>query len=134
MNEYPKRILVCGGRDYTNRSLVAKTLYELLSDCTQDEATWMPPKGTVIIHGGANGADSLADEWATVKYATIEKYMANWSGFGKAAGHIRNTQMLKEGKPDIVVAFPGGRGTANMVKQAEAAGVEVHKVEEHHGD
>ncbi|MEM9912925.1 MAG: hypothetical protein AAF922_19365 [Pseudomonadota bacterium] len=44
---------------------------------------------------------------------------------GRAAGPIRNKEMLDEGCPDLVVAFPGGRGTANMVKQAQAAGVEV---------
>lgn len=47
---------------------------------------------------------------------------------GKAAGPIRNQRMLDDGKPDRVLAFPGGRGTANMVKLAKAAGVPVHEI------
>jgi len=47
---------------------------------------------------------------------------------GRAAGPVRNAQMLAEGKPDFVVAFPGGRGTADMCKQARARGVKVVEV------
>ena len=50
----------------------------------------------------------------------VEEFKADWDKFGRAAGPIRNAQMLREGKPDLVVAFPGGRGTANMVAQAKA--------------
>ena len=52
-------------------------------------------------------------------------YPANWKKHGRAAGPIRNKQMLEEAKPDLVIAFPGGAGTANMVKQAREAGVKV---------
>ncbi len=50
---------------------------------------------------------------------------AEWSKYGRRAGPIRNKQMLDVGKPHLVVAFPGGAGTANMVKQAKAAGVPI---------
>jgi len=55
-------------------------------------------------------------------------FPADWSRHGKSAGPIRNRQMLIEGRPDIVVAFPGGKGTANMIKQAVEAGVKVELV------
>jgi UDP-N-acetylmuramoylalanine-D-glutamate ligase len=58
----------------------------------------------------------------------VETYEADWDTHGKAAGPIRNKRMLDEGKPDLVVAFPGGRGTANMISQARKAGVEVIEV------
>jgi len=51
--------------------------------------------------------------------------MANWAELGRKAGPIRNQQMLDEGKPNLVVAFPGGRGTADIVRRARAAGIEV---------
>lgn len=69
-----------------------------------------------------------ADEWAVVNWAQFEEYPADWKRYGMAAGPIRNRRMLKEGKPDIVIAFAGGRGTADMVRQAKAAGVPVVKV------
>ena len=54
----------------------------------------------------------------------IELFPADWKVRGRAAGHIRNQQMLDEGRPHLVVAFPGGRGTADMVRRARAAGIE----------
>jgi hypothetical protein len=77
------------------------------------------------MQGGASGADTFAKEWATTKPG-IERYVchADWDKYGKAAGPKRNARML-EWKPDMVIAFPGGAGTANMVKQAEAMGVRV---------
>jgi hypothetical protein len=50
-----------------------------------------------------------------------------WNKCGIGAGYFRNVQMLEEGKPDLVVAFLGGKGTAMMVKIARAAGVEVRE-------
>jgi hypothetical protein len=82
-----------------------------------------------VIEGGARGADALAASWVrnpgwegTVEH---EQYPAEWSLHGKAAGPIRNQEMLDVGKPDVVYAFPGGRGTADMVRRANKAGIEV---------
>jgi predicted Rossmann-fold nucleotide-binding protein len=117
------RILVCGGRDYYEYSTLKNTLEDLC-----------PERGpVVIIAGGASGADFLAkvfalDEYGDNAFLTYEEYPANWQLFGKRAGMLRNQQMLDEGKPDIVVAFPGGSGTADMVKRAKNAGVKVVEV------
>jgi hypothetical protein len=54
--------------------------------------------------------------------------MADWNTHGRAAGPIRNQRMLDEVKPELVVAFPGGRGTADMVRRAREAGVNVYLV------
>lgn len=81
----------------------------------------------VIIQGGAKGADFLAKCWAKEKAVPCEEYPADWS-LGKQAGIIRNKRMLEEGKPDLVLAFPGGKGTANMIWQAVDAGIEVYIV------
>ena len=73
----------------------------------------------VVIHGGARGADDLARQWGEISVG-IEgvEFRADWTAHGKAAGMIRNQRMLDEGRPDLVVAFPGGRGTADMVRRA----------------
>ena len=82
-----------------------------------------------IIQGGAKGADFLAKVYAHECGIPCEEYPADWKAYGKAAGHLRNQKMLDEGKPDLVVAFPGGNGTADMVARARKAGVEVLVVE-----
>lgn len=113
------RILVTGGRNYANVRLLTRTL----DDLAQHRAI------AVIIHGNAPGADSLAAEWARLAHVPVEAYPADWRR-GKGAGPERNARMLAEGKPDLVVAFPGGRGTADMVRRARAAGVRVVEVVE----
>jgi hypothetical protein len=67
----------------------------------------------------------MAGEFAKWKGIAVKEYPADWQKHGKAAGPIRNRQMLEDGKPDLVIAFSGGRGTANMISQARAAGVKV---------
>jgi hypothetical protein len=106
---------VCGGRDYRDFARLC-VLLDLLG-----------PR--VLIEGDAAGADRLAGRWG-LNRGDVELlvFPADWQLHGKAAGHIRNAQMLREGKPDMVLAFPGGRGTANMVKQARAAAVPVIEV------
>lgn len=109
------RILVCGGRDFSDRDAV----YGVLNSYDTGE------KEITIISGGAQGADTLAHDWALVFRKDTMIFHADWKTHGKAAGPIRNAEMLRVGKPDFVVAFPGGRGTAHMVSIAEAAGVPV---------
>lgn len=107
------RILVCGGRDYDNVQMVEKTL----SAYRNQDLT--------IIEGGALGADRIAQNFAKQNKIKLETFQANWNLFGNRAGTIRNAQMLREGKPDLVIAFAGGRGTADMCRKARSAGIEV---------
>jgi len=72
----------------------------------------------------------LAQEWAEARGVPCEVYLANWAELGRKAGPIRNQQMLDEGRPTLVVAFPGGRGTADMIRRARSAGVEVIEIGE----
>ena len=113
-----ERVLVCGGRRFSNQRLLNDFLTEL------DTAS---PIGT-IIHGAARGADSLAGQWAKQNGKQMDVYPADWKSHGRAAGYIRNREMLDKGKPTLVVAFPGGPGTANMVRIATAAGIRVMEV------
>lgn len=76
----------------------------------------------------APGADSLARQWAEDNGVETIGFRASWNLYGKRAGYIRNVQMLNEGQPDLVVAFPGGAGTKMMINLAEAAGVPVVKI------
>jgi hypothetical protein len=112
------RVLVCGGRDYADRQTLSDTLSRLRAE-----------RGiSVLIAGGARGADTLAEEWAKASGVECVVYHADWHKHGRAAGPIRNKRMLDEWRPTLVVAFPGGRGTRNCVKQARASGIEVVEV------
>lgn len=110
----PFIILVTGGRDYADRSRLNLTL----------DALHREHRFTRLVHGGARGADKLAGEWAVHNDVPVTAYPADWS-LGRGAGHIRNAEMLAASNPHLVVAFPGGRGTAGMVKLALRAGKEV---------
>lgn len=128
INDYALRVLVCGGRDFTDwggfRDRLEKVAQKHFPRMEEDRyGNYL--YDVVIIHGGAPGVDDFADRWAIVNLTGIEIYKADWALHGKAAGPIRNQQMLDEGKPDLVVAFPGGRGTSDMVRRAQKAGVKV---------
>ncbi len=112
------RVLVCGGRDFEDRGWLNLVLTEMHEDNRPKE------KIGVIIHGGALGADVLAGAWAAANGVIAEVYNANWET-GVRAGPIRNSVMLIKGEPDIVVAFPGGKGTADMKTKARIHGVPV---------
>jgi len=106
------RLCVCGGRDYSDKEKV----FEILDS--------LEFKITKLVCGMARGADTLGYQWAVKNNIPIEEYPAEWTKYGRGAGPIRNQQMLNSGI-DILVAFPGGTGTANMVKICKAAKVNI---------
>lgn len=111
------KVLVCGGRDFND----AMTLGSWLGGIHKQHGI------TLLIEGGARGADYMARKFAEWAGIPVKSFPADWSQ-GKSAGPVRNRQMLTEGKPDLVVAFPGGKGTADMVRQANAAGIKVLEI------
>ena len=108
-------VLICGGRDYYDRDWMRHFMDALYEKRPIFE----------VIHGGAQGADQIGGEWARMRRIPVRVFPADWRGLGRKAGPIRNQQMLDEGKPHCVVAFPGGIGTASMVSLARKAGVRV---------
>lgn len=112
------RVLVCGGRNFTDREAVFHELHQLA-----ETHGWV-----TVIEGGAQGADALARLWAQLCYQGLVTVHAEWKRLGKGAGPARNTRMLVSGKPDLVLAFPGGKGTADMVRQAREVGVQIIEI------
>ncbi|WP_062560385.1 DUF2493 domain-containing protein [Paracoccus aminovorans] len=110
------RVIVCGGRDYDDRN----GLFEAMDRLHKKFGI------TRVIQGGATGADRLAYEWAASRMIAVENVPADWKKHGRAAGPIRNRAML-DLKPAFVIAFPGGRGTADMTRQAREARVPVYR-------
>jgi hypothetical protein len=117
------RILVCGGRTFTDKQLFLQKMAEI-------EQKYGPfrPTATVIINGGARGADTLAAEYGYSRCFAVRTFHADWAKFGKRAGGLRNQQMLDEAKPDLVIAFPGGVGTADMVARAKWQNVPLEEI------
>lgn len=118
------RVLVCGGRHYENWDRVVQVLDGL--------SRGGPP--IHVIQGGAAGADSMARVWAANRGHTYDTYPADWAVYGKAAGPVRNQEMLEKGCPDLTVAFPGNRGTTDMVERARRRGVSVLLVDSVYGE
>lgn len=110
------RVLICGDRYWKDSVTIARVLREL-------------PEGTEIIHGGAQGADHTAAYIARNTFHMPTKaYYADWKKHGRAAGPIRNRQML-DTKPDRVIAFhdnlDASKGTRDCVTEARRRGIPV---------
>lgn len=107
------KVLVCGGRKYTD-------------DATFNKVMGALKNVTHVIHGGASGADTMAKRWARRNLVKQSIYNADWEKLGQSAGPIRNTLMLDK-NPDVslVIAFPGGKGTENMISLAESSGFTI---------
>jgi hypothetical protein len=108
-------VLVCGGRTFDDWYGLCRYL---------DAMHKATPIG-LLIHGAAPGADTLAETWAGSRGVPTRRFIAYWHADGKAAGPMRNRRMLLEGKPNLIVAFPGKKGTSDMMQQAREAGVRV---------
>ena len=116
VNPPKKRILICGDRNYKDWRKVQDYLNTILHTA-------------IIIHGGARGADSLAGNLATGRNWGIMRFPAQWDKYGKAAGPIRNQEMVEYGKPTLVVYFhddiENSKGTKDMITRAEKANIKV---------
>ena len=101
------KLMVCGGRYFYNKELLESSLNELIqTNCWKDVA---------ILEGGASGADTLAEEYAKKNGLAFFVYPADWEKYGKAAGPIRNKQMVED--CDYCIAFWDGqsKGTKSSI-------------------
>lgn len=110
----PCVVVVCGGRKYDDWATMAHHLSVL--------------RPTEIASGDAQGADDMAERWAYLNDIPHRKYRADWKTHGRAGGPIRNKEMLVKEQPHVVLALPGGRGTADCVRQAKGMGIKVVEV------
>jgi hypothetical protein len=122
---------VTGGRDYSDAERVCDVLSEIrrdVLDCNRFE--WA---SVMLMHGCAPGADKLAAQWAETYNWPQLRFPAHWNLHGAAAGPKRNQAMVDFGF-DELVAFPGGAGTADMVRRTRAAGIRVTTILDQRGD
>lgn len=107
-------VLVTGGCDYSDKNL----LYVALDFVHHKHII------TKLLQGGATGADFHAANWALDRNVNVRTFPADWETQGAKAGPLRNQAMVDE-RPDLVVAFPGGKGTSDCKRRAKAAGIRV---------
>lgn len=131
------RLVVFGGRDYSDQ----RTFDHFMAGAVRAGLS-------VVIEGGAPGADRMARKYAEKHGIPFEEYAADWDNIDRpgaiirrrrdgslydaGAGFLRNQQMLDEGKPDMGLSFPGGNGTADMLTRCDAAGLKVIEVPRGH--
>ena len=113
-------VLVCGGRNYFDKNRVDKILSAIHNRYIIDR----------LVQGGQNGADYLAKKWALKNNIDQVEYKADWEKHGRAAGPRRNKQMLQTEDPDLIIAFPGGKGTDNMISISRAANKKILIIKE----
>lgn len=113
----PITFAVTGGRDFND----SREVYSVLDRIRSTRAI------RLMVVGDATGADELARNWAEQDGIPFKVFRADWETHGRRAGPMRNAAMVAHGL-DGCVAFPGGRGTADMVRQCRAAGVPVWEV------
>lgn len=111
-------VLVCGGRTYRDGKRVFAVLDKLHAHDSIGH----------LLEGGQSGADELARTWATCRNVRVTTYEADWGRYRASAGPRRNERMIVLGKPDLVVAFPGGNGTRDCVERATAHKIPVIEV------
>lgn len=111
--------LVCGGRNFADGEMFNSVMSQLLA---------LKGCPSTIVHGAARGADALADHWAKQMAINVIGVVADWDIHGRTAGPLRNQRMIDDHKPVLVIAFPGGKGTADMVRRARASSIDVAEI------
>jgi hypothetical protein len=114
------RLLVSGDRNWKRMDIIERELKKF-------------PNDTVVIHGMARGADTIAAFVAERLGMKVIPFEAKWHIYGRGAGPIRNQKMLDEGKPDMVLAFheniKESLGTKDMIERAKKARIKVILIE-----
>jgi len=109
------RCCICGSRSYKNSEVIVRVLMTL-------------PKSFVIVHGDARGADTVAARLASSMGFEVEAWPADWKKHGRAAGYIRNREMIET--CDYVIAFWDGQshGTLNSINLAHEMGIDCEVI------
>lgn len=109
-------IIICGSREIENQT--KQDIDHLVSVAQFDTIN-------KVLCGEATGIDQLGKRWALKHEVEVESYPADWKAHGKAAGPIRNGQMVKEADGVIAIMFPDSRGTKDCIRQATSKGITV---------
>jgi ribA/ribD-fused uncharacterized protein len=117
----PVRLIIAGGRDFTDEALVRERLMAM-------EELNLFPTGVVLICGMAKGADALGLKVFTEAGLDVHAYHPDWEGLGKRAGFVRNAQMGDAADMALIFWDGHSRGTKHMIQYMEKLGKPVYLV------
>lgn len=112
--------VICGGRFFADQAMFDGAMSEII------QLRGCPAR---IIHGDCQGADRMAAAWGKRMGIGVVAVHADWATYGLKAGPKRNQLMLDTFKPSVLVAFPGSRGTADMMRKSRKARADVIEVQ-----
>ena len=110
------RLIVAGGRDFSDYGRLKAAMAEALGDLPLDQLE--------VVSGAARGADRLGEQWAQENGVVLRQFPADWNRHGRSAGFRRNEEMADYA--DAVLVMPGGNGTDHMARIAAGRGMTVH--------
>jgi hypothetical protein len=117
MEKLKTKVLVCGGRDFDD----CVFLYRQMDKIDKLYNIYC------VVEGDAKGTDKMAGKWGRFRKKEVKVYPAKWKKFGKRAGPIRNLTMLEDNSDiELVISFPGGNDTRNMVDKAREKKIAVY--------
>ena len=111
------RVIVTGGPDFRDRELMHATLDSVKHPIT------------LLIAGDERGAESMALDWAESHGIEFKEFYSDYQGHGPAGFRLRNQRMIEHGAPNMVIAFPGGRNTRDIVRRARRLAIDVYTID-----
>lgn len=104
---------------------------ELAYEAVKKAVADCPWEITTVISGTAKGVDTLGERWAKEHGVTVERYPANWSQHGRAAGPIRNGEMAEIAENAVILWNGVSRGTKDMINRAKKKqlGLFIHRTD-----
>ena len=107
------KVIICGGRDFNDFAYLTERLDHLLQS----------RKAVEIVSGGARGADTLGEQWASETSHQVKQFLADWNKHGRSAGYKRNEQMADYATHCVAFWDGRSRGTMHMINLAREAGL-----------
>lgn len=108
------KVAIVGSRHYRNYKQFKKKLVPFKDVITH------------VVSGGAKGTDTMAERWAHENGKRLTVHSARWGKYGKAAGPIRNTKIVRDVQMVIAFLAPSSKGTRDTIQKAQAANLPVH--------
>ncbi len=105
------RVAVCGGKDFLAMHLISAVLFKV------HRANHI----TELLIGNSRGVDEIVNDWAARTGIPVRHINSDWLSYGEDADDVRN-QLIIDERPDIIVLFPGGKRTNDLLNKAITAG------------
>lgn len=111
-------LIIAGSRGFNDYAELDRVLREL--------GVYDKRKSVTIISGGARGADTLGQQWASEHDIPVIIMPARWDLYGKSAGYRRNVEMAKQATHALVCWDGQSKGSQHMIDIAKDRGLKLY--------